>query len=93
MRPLIAGNWKMHGMALQLGEIEAVATSVKATPPAADILICLLATLIGRISEASILRDMKLIAEVRDAAGAYQTGGFSERRWAESGIAAIRSYD
>jgi hypothetical protein len=25
MRLLIAGNWKMHGMAPQLGEIEAVA--------------------------------------------------------------------
>jgi triosephosphate isomerase len=33
MLPLIAGNWKMHGMALQLGEIEAVAASVKSTPP------------------------------------------------------------
>ncbi|MEO6380730.1 MAG: triose-phosphate isomerase [Nitrobacter sp.] len=44
----MAGNWKMHGMASQLGEIEAVAASVKATPPSADILICLPATLIAR---------------------------------------------
>src|SRR5271154_6545895 len=48
MRPLIAGNWKMHGMAPQLREIEAIAASVKATPPFADILICLPATLIAR---------------------------------------------
>jgi triosephosphate isomerase len=48
MRPLIAGNWKMHGMAPQLGEIEAVAASAKATPPSADLLICLPATLIER---------------------------------------------
>ena len=48
MRPLIAGNWKMHGMAPQLGEIEAVAASVKSTPPSADVLICLPATLIAR---------------------------------------------
>jgi triosephosphate isomerase len=48
MRPLIAGNWKMHGMAPQLGEIEAIAASVKAIPPFADILICLPATLIAR---------------------------------------------
>ncbi len=27
MRPLIAGNWKMHGLAAQLGEIEAIAAS------------------------------------------------------------------
>jgi triosephosphate isomerase len=48
MRPLIAGNWKMHGLAPQLGEIEAIAASVKATPPFADVLICLPATLIAR---------------------------------------------
>jgi triosephosphate isomerase len=41
MRPLIAGNWKVHGMAPQLGEIEAIAASVKAMGPLADILICL----------------------------------------------------
>jgi triosephosphate isomerase len=45
MRPLIAGNWKMQGMAPQLGEIEAVAAWVQATPPFADVLICLPATL------------------------------------------------
>jgi triosephosphate isomerase len=48
MRILIAGNWKMHGMAPQLGEIEAVAASVTATPPFADVLICLPSTLIAR---------------------------------------------
>ncbi|MEP7210766.1 MAG: triose-phosphate isomerase [Alphaproteobacteria bacterium] len=48
MRPLIAGNWKMHGMAPQLAEIEAIAASVKADPPLADVLICLPATLIAR---------------------------------------------
>jgi len=48
MRPLIAGNWKMHGLALQLGQIEAIAASVQALPPPADILICPPATLIAR---------------------------------------------
>jgi hypothetical protein len=41
MRPLIAGKWKMHGLASRLGEIEAVAASMKATPPSSDVLICL----------------------------------------------------
>jgi triosephosphate isomerase len=27
MRPLIAGNWKMHGTAAQLGEIAAIAAA------------------------------------------------------------------
>jgi glycogen operon protein len=41
------------------------------------------APLLERIAEDPILRDTKLIAEAWDAAGAYQVGGFSQRRWAE----------
>ncbi len=48
MRPLFAGNWKMNGLARQLGEIEAIAISVEASPPLADILICPPTTLIER---------------------------------------------
>lgn len=51
MRPLIAGNWKMNGLAAQLGEIETIAASAKATPPLADILICPPATLIARAAQ------------------------------------------
>ena len=29
------------------------------------------------------MRDVKIIAEAWDAAGAYEVGSFSERRWAE----------
>ena len=39
--------------------------------------------LLERIAEDPILRDVKIIAEAWDAAGAYQVGSFSERRWAE----------
>jgi glycogen operon protein len=39
--------------------------------------------LLGRIAEDPILRDMKIIAETWDAAGAYQVGSFSKPRWAE----------
>jgi len=48
MRPLIAGNWKMNGLSASLVEIEAVAVSVAAAPPPADVLICPPATLIAR---------------------------------------------
>jgi triosephosphate isomerase len=53
MRRLIAGNWKMHGTSLQLGEIEAIATAVQAAPPAADVLICPPSTLIARAALAA----------------------------------------
>jgi isoamylase len=41
------------------------------------------APLLERIAEDPILRDVKIIAEAWDAAGAYQVGSFSEKRWAE----------
>ncbi len=41
------------------------------------------APLLERIAEDPILRDVKLIAEAWDAAGAYEVGSFSRRRWAE----------
>jgi triosephosphate isomerase len=53
MRPLIAGNWKMHGTAPQLGEIVAIAAAVRTAPPAADVLICPPSTLITRAVEAA----------------------------------------
>jgi triosephosphate isomerase len=53
MRPLIAGNWKMHGLAVQLHEIETIAASVNARPPAADVLIGVPATLLSRTVQAA----------------------------------------
>jgi len=53
MRPLIAGNWKMHGLSAQLEQIKAVPASVKAQPPHADVLICVPPTLIERAFRAS----------------------------------------
>lgn len=41
------------------------------------------APLLERIAEDPILRDVKIIAEAWDAAGAYEVGSFSEQRWAE----------
>ncbi len=41
------------------------------------------APVLERIAEDPILRDVKIIAEAWDEAGAYEVGSFSERRWAE----------
>jgi isoamylase len=41
------------------------------------------APLLERIAEDPILRNVKIIAEAWDAAGAYELGSFSKRRWAE----------
>jgi triosephosphate isomerase len=50
VRQLIAGNWKMNGLMPQLAEIEAVAASVTAKLPPANVLICTPATLITPLS-------------------------------------------
>ena len=51
MRTLIAGNWKMHGLAPQLSEIAAIAAFAHARLSHADVLVCLPATLISRATQ------------------------------------------
>ncbi|MGR4864092.1 triose-phosphate isomerase [Caulobacter sp. LARHSG274] len=51
-RPLIAGNWKMHGLEGSLDEARAVAAAVAEQPPAARVAICPPATLLHRLAEA-----------------------------------------
>ncbi|MEO6800960.1 MAG: triose-phosphate isomerase [Rhodanobacter sp.] len=89
MRPLIAGNWKMHGMASQLGEIEAVAASAKATPPSADILICLPATLIARAVQTTAGR-IAIGGEdcSKEISGAF-TGDLSAEMLKDAGASAV----
>jgi len=47
-RPLIAGNWKMFGLAAALGELDALKERLGASPSAADVAICPPATLIAQ---------------------------------------------
>ncbi len=54
MRPLIAGNWKMHGLGAQLEQVKAVVASVKDQRPQADVLLCVPSTLIDRAVHASL---------------------------------------
>jgi triosephosphate isomerase len=56
MRHLIAGNWKMNGLAASLPEIEAVADAAFKSPPDVDILICPPATLVGRAAGVAAAR-------------------------------------
>jgi triosephosphate isomerase len=47
-RKLVAGNWKMHGLAAQAAEFDALAAACPA--PGCDVLICPPATLIARVA-------------------------------------------
>jgi triosephosphate isomerase (TIM) len=87
MRPLIAGNWKMHGTAAQLGEIAAIADAIRTAPPAADILICPPSTLITRAIQAAAgqiaIGGQNCAAEV---SGAF-TGDLSAEMLKDAGAA------
>ena len=48
MRSLVAGNWKMNGLAAALGELGALKEALAAKPPACDVLVCPPATLIAQ---------------------------------------------
>ena len=48
MRKLVAGNWKMNGLAASLGELAALKDSLARTPPSCDVLVCPPATLIAQ---------------------------------------------
>ncbi|HEX5776866.1 MAG TPA: triose-phosphate isomerase, partial [Caulobacteraceae bacterium] len=50
-RPLIAGNWKMNGLAAGLDEARAVAAAVDEQAVGARVAICPPATLIHRMAD------------------------------------------
>ena len=50
MRLLIAGNWKMNGLAAALDEVRALLEGLKARPAGVDVLVCPPATLISRVA-------------------------------------------
>jgi len=84
MRQLIAGNWKMHGLAAQLGEIAAIRDRGAAN---ADILICPPATL---ISKAAALGGIAIGAQDcrAESFGAF-TGDISAEMLADAGAVAV----
>ena len=79
----------MNGLAAQLAEIEAVSVSVKASPPSADILICLPATLIQRAGQTAAGRieigGENCHAEIE---GAF-TGDISAEMLRDAGASAV----
>jgi triosephosphate isomerase len=49
--PLIAGNWKMNGTSIALGEVRSLAAKLAETAPRCTVVICPPATLLERLSE------------------------------------------
>ena len=89
MRPLIAGNWKMHGLSAQLHEIGTIAASVHARPPAADVLICVPATLLSRAVQAAAGRIVLGGEDCHAEASGPFTGDISAGMLRDAGAAAV----
>jgi triosephosphate isomerase len=89
MRPLIAGNWKMHGLSEQLGEIETIAAAVANSHPPADVLICAPATLVARAAHVAAGR-LAIGGEdcSPDVEGAF-TGDISAEMLKDAGASAV----
>ncbi|HYE44517.1 MAG TPA: triose-phosphate isomerase [Caulobacter sp.] len=85
-RPLVAGNWKMNGLALSLDEARAVAAAVDAHPPACRVALCPPATLVHRMAEVVGGTGVEVGGQDcrSEASGAF-TGDVSAEMLAEAG--------
>jgi triosephosphate isomerase len=91
MRSLVAGNWKMNGLAASLGELQALkeALAAPAGAPACDVLLCPPATLIaqaaGHVKGAFALGGQDCHAEPK---GAF-TGDLSAEMLKDAGASFV----
>ncbi|MGB3020742.1 MAG: triose-phosphate isomerase [Methyloceanibacter sp.] len=91
VRPLVAGNWKMHGQSSALAEIRALLDLLAKGPrPEADIMICPPATLLAQARYALSKSDILLGGQDchPDAQGAH-TGDISAEMLADAGAWAV----
>jgi triosephosphate isomerase (TIM) len=90
IRPLVAGNWKMNGLAAALTEAEAMAKGLAAAPDNSDVLLCPPATLVARLAGA--VRGSRIGVGGQDchakAVGAH-TGDISAEMLKDAGATAV----
>ena len=89
-RPLIAGNWKMHGLESALAEARAIAAAVDAHAPAARVALCPPATLISRLAHALAGSSVEVGAQDcrAEPQGAF-TGSVSAEMLADAGATLV----
>ena len=89
MRPLIAGNWKMHGTGAALGEILSLAKEIAEETPECDVLVCPPFTLIARAVAAANGRIAIGAQDChRDPQGAF-TGDIAAEMLADAGAVSV----
>ena len=90
VRPLVAGNWKMNGLAAQLAEAQAVRDALAKSDGSVDVMICPPATLLAQMAWA--VKGSKILLGGQDchvaASGAY-TGDVAAEMLADAGATAV----
>ena len=89
-RPLVAGNWKMHGIAASVAELEAIIAGAGSRPPSADLMICPPATLIASFAKAAAGSTVAIGAQDchAEVSGAF-TGDLSAEMLKDAGATAV----
>ncbi len=89
-RPLVAGNWKMHGLKTSLKQARAVAASLAKSPSRCDVMICPPATLLRPMKEVIKSSKLKLGGQNCHASsqGAH-TGDVSAEMLKDAGASAV----
>ena len=89
MPPLIAGNWKMHGLRADLAEIELIAATASRLRSDVDILVCPPATL---IAEAARIASGRIAIGGQDChpeISGHHTGDTSAEMLKDAGASAV----
>jgi len=89
MRPLIAGNWKMHGLKADLQEIESISAFAARTKPPVDILICPPATLLAAAARTAASRIAVGGQDCDPEASGAHTGDISAEMLKDAGAGAV----
>ena len=89
MRPLIAGNWKMHGLRADLTEIELIAAAAAELQPDVDILVCPPATLIAVAARIAGGRIAIGGQDCHTEASGHHTGDISAEMLRDAGASAV----
>jgi triosephosphate isomerase len=89
-RPLVAGNWKMNGLAASVAELRAIIAGASARPVAADLMICPPATLLASFARAADGSKIAIGAQDchAEVSGAF-TGDLSAEMLKDAGATAV----
>ena len=89
-RPLVAGNWKMNGLAASRSELEAIIAGAAKLPDTVDLMVCPPATLIASFAKAAAGSRIGIGAQDCHAAvsGAF-TGDISAEMLKDVGAVAV----